>query len=485
MLVWALIVFVALSQWVIFSVHRDTWFDEAFSLETIQKMRGGGVNFSQYDVHPPIYYYGLYIWSYMNPGVQEDLWAREFSVLIGVVFFIFVFLALKKLFGSAGEAATVMLAASTTYLHYFSEIRMYGLMVMVSAIIFWCVVNRLRGQYLIVALVGVLLLPLIHYFSGMAVFFFVAMYVLIEADAGRWNWSEREEWWPAAFLLVFGLLGVVIAATQFAIPQAARLVGTWLPAEDITQWPSAVFSAFFFLEENVRGNLFFAVVYVALLAACVFFAYKAFRWMMTFGRRDGQRMWLLVMGLAGLVPVLGLLVLHPLGQLYHHRYFLVVTWMFAAMVYVAVNLWVGRPRTDKKPGVAAVIWVLVWCMVSAMLPWYDVSVHRDLQEVEAVTPCVTMLVVHESAFSSIPFTVYSREHGCGWLNLLSTNLTWKEGRSAGFDAISPQNIYWNSTAPGSAFFYVDAAEMLNLSGRTVDQLYQGDGVRLLNVSSSG
>lgn len=74
LLVVSLLVFLVLSQCLIFVVDREPWIDVSFSLQTVDNLRVGGlgsVDFKQYDVHPPTHYYLLYGWSYLNPGFSE------------------------------------------------------------------------------------------------------------------------------------------------------------------------------------------------------------------------------------------------------------------------------------------------------------------------------------------------------------------------------------------------------------------------------
>lgn len=182
LLVIALVVFLILTQYVIFGISRLAWFDVSFSLETVQHMRENGfrsVDWSQYDVHAEGYYDVLYFWSYLNPGMSVYHWAQELSVVAGLVFFVFAFSSLGRVFGSDGELAAMSLAFFTTYVHYGTEARAYMIVMMLSAIIFWGVVNEFRGWSFVVSLVAVVLLPFMNYLAAMAIPFFTVMYIVI------------------------------------------------------------------------------------------------------------------------------------------------------------------------------------------------------------------------------------------------------------------------------------------------------------------
>ena len=141
LLVFALVFFVSTAAYVSIGVDRMAWFDEAFTLETVQLLNSGvDINFAEFDVHPPAYYVSLASWmSFAPDGLSETQWARFFSIFWGVVFFIFVYLLVRKLQFSSFVAGsvTLLMSLSTTFLHYFTEIRMYGMLLALTSVVIY------------------------------------------------------------------------------------------------------------------------------------------------------------------------------------------------------------------------------------------------------------------------------------------------------------------------------------------------------------
>ena len=182
-LLWGtLAIFLVLSQFVIFIVDREAWFDTSFSLETVNAMREGKqIDFAAWDVHPPVFYFSLYYWSFLNPGMSEYHWAQELSVLFGLIFFIFAYLSFSKLFGKQGEIAIFLLMACSTYVHYGTEPRSYALILAMSAILLYCVIRNFeKGWMTATSLVIAFTFPLVHYYAAAVALSFFGIYIIIK-----------------------------------------------------------------------------------------------------------------------------------------------------------------------------------------------------------------------------------------------------------------------------------------------------------------
>lgn len=489
----ALALFIALSAWVIHGVSREAWFDVSFSLETVHKMRTEGVSsidFQHYDVHSPLYYTLLYGWSYLNPGTQsygwypgisEFVWAQWFSVLLMCGFLIFVWLGMRARFGEDGAAVTVLLAMCTTYLHYGTEVRTYALELMLSAMVFAAVMQWEKSwRWELVGMFGAMLLPLTHYFGVMAPPFFAALLFIRLA-------KEKKVAWRGGFIILIGWVIGLAMALFFAIPQRLRTQGTWFQPPGVESWPSSIFYAFFAMDSPIEGvvGVAFSWLYVSFLALMVFLAWKAWRWMQK-GDLGEEKKVLIMMGVTALFPLLGLAGAPLLGgegfsNLYHHRFFLVVTWMFAALVALLIV---------RKGKVLTAGFIL---LAGLMLFMYGQTAHHELENIMDATPCHPVefgddglgypwkaTIIHESPFSALPYEVYAREHGCYWRNVVSTNITRRMANGGGFDAVDEENVYWNLTLPEGNYYYVNATSIVPRDGK-VYTVAQEDGVSLLYV----
>jgi len=193
----SLALFLILSQIIIFVVDKENWFDVSFTLETVHTMRIDGpqsISFQNYDVHPPTSYYAFYLWSFLNPGLSEYHLAQELSVLFMLGFLYFAYLCLRKLFGSSGEKATVLLALCTTYIHFGTEVRMYSMLFFLSAVVFWCILNEFKGLLGVVGIISIGLMPLIQYYSGaVAVVFFSGFAFIFSKKRLMGRGNEKKE----------------------------------------------------------------------------------------------------------------------------------------------------------------------------------------------------------------------------------------------------------------------------------------------------
>ena len=490
-LVIALSLFLVLTQLNIFVVDAENWFDVSFSLQTaylLNENGWGSIQFSQYDVHSPVYYYVLAGWQRLNPGLSEYHWARELSVLLGLLFIVFVFFGLRKLYRLSGEIATVFLAACATYVHFATEVRMYMLVLLYSAIVFWAVMHGLeRRVHRWLAYGALMLSTMTHYFAGMMVPFFLVLYFLVMKKRRLWGIETRRR---LVRMALWGFAGLLVALC-WAIPQRVRVDGAWFQAPSPLSFISAAFYAFFPMDElmlplhgvSVAIYVLFVGVVVGLM---VYGVWRVFRGVLL--DREGV---LLLMGMTMLFPLVLLLFLSTLNgsfsNLYHHRFFLVVTWMFAAMLFVLVaeNM-VWWSVSGKR-----LWWVLLLVVVGVIVVMdalYVAGSHHELERMMVATPCVRdgfVLVGHESPFSSLPYEVWGRMHGCRWHSFIWTEVTRGMANGGGFDAIySSQVVYWGGELPKDSFYYVESTAKefpLEAQGREFVVVAEDEGIRLLFV----
>lgn len=395
----------------------------------------------------------------------------ELSVLFGLLFILVVGIALGEIFGMAGSIATLLLSISTTYLHYGTEVRAYMLLILLSSLIFLGMVKKMRSWYGFMAVFAAFMLPLVHYFAIMAIPFFMFMFWVIRRD--------KSSWW-------IGLAGFtgLLTSLVYLLPQKARTLGTFLQPPTIGSFTSSLFFSLFVGEDQVSSDfptglyfsayLLFIIILIGLMAFAVHMVWKR-------RRIKEKEKFLFLMGLTGLAPFFAILIFSFLGlSLYHHRFFLVVLWMFAAMLCVLI----GRLFLRLKLVWSVLLMLLVLVVWGMMMFYYVGESHFELKRAMIETPYVDVMVGHESAFSSLPFEIWKRERGCAWRNFISTDMSEGMSNSGGFDAIrGVQDIYWNDTLPNSSFYYIRSAARFGFPfpNRTYEVKYSGEGVELLFV----
>ncbi|MFA6475227.1 MAG: glycosyltransferase family 39 protein [Patescibacteria group bacterium] len=107
---------------------RDFWYDEAFTGITVRQAWGEMLHIIVQDVHPPLYYCLLKIWTELVGSGSVGL--RSFSVLFGVATIILVYLAVKhwSQSGLTATVATIIIASDRFFINYSQEARMYALL---------------------------------------------------------------------------------------------------------------------------------------------------------------------------------------------------------------------------------------------------------------------------------------------------------------------------------------------------------------------
>lgn len=147
------------------------WFDEAFGAYIIRFNFFDIAKFTALDVHPPLYYWCLKVWSSIFGA--DELALRSMSILFGAVAISFLFLTVYRWVSRrAALAALGLLVISPFLIRYSQEARMYTMM---AAIIFAATYVLLQAleqkkQRKLWGIYGVLvgLGMLTHYFAALA-----------------------------------------------------------------------------------------------------------------------------------------------------------------------------------------------------------------------------------------------------------------------------------------------------------------------------
>lgn len=115
-----------------FNLRQSIWLDESYSAYLTRFSFSDIWNFTASDVHPPLFYFVLKIWS-MIFG-YTDFGMRFMSVFFGAIAIVFAWHWLKRKFGvKPAILATLLMTISPMFLRYGQEMRMYT---MAAAIIF-------------------------------------------------------------------------------------------------------------------------------------------------------------------------------------------------------------------------------------------------------------------------------------------------------------------------------------------------------------
>lgn len=129
------------------NLNQSLWLDEAISIQAVSNFNLVTLvtEFTKFDLHPPLYYTVLWIWSGIF-GISE-ISIRLPSVFFGVATIFIVYLVGKKLFSRrVGFIAALLLAINPLHVYYSQEARMYSLATLLVAINFLFFLRILNKQ---------------------------------------------------------------------------------------------------------------------------------------------------------------------------------------------------------------------------------------------------------------------------------------------------------------------------------------------------
>ena len=114
---------------------QPLWWDEGYSVWFATHPLGQMLALTAQDIHPPLYYALLRGWTLLLGAGPVAL--RLLSAVIGTLAIPAVYLAGRRLFGSRRTAllAAALLAINPLHIYYSQEVRMYGLVALLSTAI--------------------------------------------------------------------------------------------------------------------------------------------------------------------------------------------------------------------------------------------------------------------------------------------------------------------------------------------------------------
>jgi len=153
------------------NLNGAVWFDESYSAYLIRGDFGQIWSLTAVDVHPPLFYFLLKVWSLIFG--TSDIALRFMSVFFGGVGIIFAFHLVKKWFGlKVATVGTTLLALSPMLIRYGQEMRMYTLVfaIIVAAtyVLELALENPTRKRYWILYAILVAVGMWTHYFTALA-----------------------------------------------------------------------------------------------------------------------------------------------------------------------------------------------------------------------------------------------------------------------------------------------------------------------------
>ncbi len=144
-----LLLFLTIAGLVLRLVRLDfqpLWWDEGYSAWFATDSLGRMINLTAEDIHPPLYYALLHLWTLIaGPGPVS---LRLVSVAAGVAAIPLMYAAAWRIFGSRRTAllAACLLTLNPLHIYYSQEVRMYGLVALLSTGVLWAAWGVLHAR---------------------------------------------------------------------------------------------------------------------------------------------------------------------------------------------------------------------------------------------------------------------------------------------------------------------------------------------------
>jgi len=296
------------------STSISLWHDEAFSALYLRYSWGEMMHRISLDVHPPLYYWLLRLWT----GVFDDgLFAmRAMSILFGILTIYFTYLFVKHAFSNEKVAvlAAFFVAINPFQIQYGWEARMYTLgtfLLMLSSYLLVKALKDNKTRHWILYALAIALSLYTHYF----LFFSVAAHGLYFV----YHCFKTKNWHFKGWLsfLVGGVLFIPWLPTL--IQQITRVSDNyWIQGPNAWAVASTFWTMYFggYGTDHLTLGIFAPVALVIL----VFFIRRV----------QPPMRWLIVLSV--IVPVIGALLVSFMQSIYLDRYFYFASLFFSIML---------------------------------------------------------------------------------------------------------------------------------------------------------
>lgn len=255
--------------------RASIWFDEGFSAYLVQFSFWDIARFTATDVHPPLYYWALKIWTSLFG--TTDLALRSLSILFGAVAATLAFFLSRKLFGRGVAALSfVFIALSPMLIRYSDEARMYTMATVIVLAATWLLLKATetnKKKYWIWYGVLVSLGMWTHYFTALAwlahwAWRFTQTYKKGDSFKKAWKKFFTKEW-TLTYALAIGLYlpWLPWMAFQLVVVQSA---GFWIGPVSADTFTNYLTSYLAYLEHGqIQGwlALAFYILLITLIIA--------------------------------------------------------------------------------------------------------------------------------------------------------------------------------------------------------------------------
>lgn len=319
--------------------RASIWFDEAFSTYIAQFSFWDIARYTAVDVHPPLYYWLLKVWS-MVFGTTP-LAYRSLSIVLALAVIAAAFFFARRLFGrKVAWVSLLFLTLSPMLVRYADEARMYtmsALIVVGATQLLMKATQTKQRNYWVWYGVLVSLGMWTHYFTALAWLAHWVWWACMRRQKGDsfkvlWKKIFTKEW-VTAYAVAVGLFlpWLVVMVRQLGIVQGG---GFWIGPVGVDTVNNYFTNVFYYLE-HAQVQSWQALALIVVVVTLIVTLPKAYRALTA----SEKRSFLLIASLAWVPPVLLFIVsLPPLRSSFVERYLVpsvVIFMIFMAVVFVA------------------------------------------------------------------------------------------------------------------------------------------------------
>lgn len=381
----AMVIFLCTSLWTI--AKSSIWFDEAFGAYLIRFNFWEIAQYTASDVHPPLYYWLLKIWSLLFGHSEFAL--RSMSVLFMGIAAFFGFALVRRLFTrKAAWLSLIFIIVAPMLIRYSQEMRMYALVSAIAMAATYVLVVATESKRKLPWVIYGLLVGLgmwTHYFSALVWLAHWAWRAYTLRDKGKKFVKAffSKEWIRAHIVAVgFFLPWIPVLVYQYADVQVN---GFWIPPISPMTVPNFFTNVLYYQDQDTVSPWMTAVLLV-MVVALIALAIHVYRTL-----SSSKRTWYMLIVALAFAPIALLLImsLPPVRPVFIDRYLVSACVGISLFIGVTIALSVKMKPIYERGLIVVVIGAMVFGITNVYtLGNYNKtlrSANDTRQIVEAVT----------------------------------------------------------------------------------------------------
>lgn len=388
-----LVVFAVITFWTI--TKSSIWFDESFGAYMIQFNFIDIASYTASDVHPPLYYWLLKLWTMIFGNTEIGI--RSMSVLFGGVSIIFGYLLTHRLFGKkAARISLIFMVISPMLVRYGQEARMYTLVTAIGLaatyVLTFAVETKKKLPWVIYGIL-VSLGMWTHYYSAIvwiSHWIWRADVVRRVAKKGRFIKSYfSKEWILAhAVAIVIFLPWIWLFICQMFVVQA---FGFWIP-KVTPDTPINFLTNVIYYQDSTNVNGWMALGFWAMVTLMGILSFRVYKTL-----NDDQRQSYRLIASLAFVPILLLILLSmpPLRPSFVDRY--LITSIVGIMIFIGTTLAFGVKLYRTVWQISAMTLYVAFLMVIGVSNvWHFGNYNKNTHNSSGARQIVQVAVSHSS-----------------------------------------------------------------------------------------